>query len=102
MRLPVAPRSGADDRARLNTFALRRGLEPGHRPAYAAARLAALGERARRDDPRRAARPSPPDSLRAPRRPRPRPPPGLCRRPPGPPGEAGPPRRPGAGLAAAG
>ena len=57
MHLPVGPRSGAGDRARLNTFALRRGLEPGHLPAYAAARLAALGELTRRDEPGPAWRP---------------------------------------------
>jgi len=57
MHLPVGPRSGAGDPARLNDFALRRGLEPGHRPAYAAARLAALGELARPDDPGPAWRP---------------------------------------------
>jgi hypothetical protein len=57
MHLPVGPRSGAGDRARLDQFALRRGLEPEHRPAYAAARLAALGELARGDDPGPAWRP---------------------------------------------
>jgi hypothetical protein len=50
MHLPVGPRSGAGDRARLDQFALRRGLGPEHRPAYAAARLAALETLAGRDD----------------------------------------------------
>ena len=42
MHLPVGPRPGAGDRARLDQFRLRRGLAPEDGPAYAAARLAAL------------------------------------------------------------
>jgi hypothetical protein len=73
MHLPVGPdrftgaprrgssepsgRAGAGDRARLDQFHLRRGLEPDDRPAYAAARLAALEEAARRDRPGPAWRP---------------------------------------------
>jgi hypothetical protein len=57
MHLPVGPRSGAGERARLDQFALRRGLEPDHRPAYAAARLAAIEALAGRDDPGPAWRP---------------------------------------------
>jgi hypothetical protein len=48
MHLPVGPRPGAGDRARLDQFALRRGLEADRRPGYAAARLATLEELARR------------------------------------------------------
>ena len=40
MHLPVGPRSGAGDRARLDQFALLRDLGPEHRPAYAAADVA--------------------------------------------------------------
>jgi hypothetical protein len=60
MHLPVGPdrttgaphkgfphASGAGDRARLDRFRLRRGLEPEDGPAYAAARLAALDQAAR-------------------------------------------------------
>ena len=43
--------------ARLDQFRLRRGLEPGDGPAYAAARLAALDRLARDDDPGPAWRP---------------------------------------------
>jgi hypothetical protein len=44
MHLPVGPdrRPGAEERARLDQFRLRRGLAPEDGPAYAAARLAAL------------------------------------------------------------
>jgi hypothetical protein len=66
MHLPVGPsrftgasprgspdpsrRAGAGDRARLDQFRLRRGLEPGDGPAYAAARLAALDQLGRHGD----------------------------------------------------
>jgi hypothetical protein len=57
MHLPVGSwRAGAGDRARLDRFRLRRGLDPGDRPAYAAARLRALDELDRR---RRTAPPGP-------------------------------------------
>jgi hypothetical protein len=53
MHLPVGPRGGPGDRARLDQFRLRRGLEPEDGPAYAAARLTALDQAARspRDGP---------------------------------------------------
>jgi hypothetical protein len=56
MHLPVGPRARAG-RARLDQFELCRGLEPEDRPAYAAARLAALGEAAARGHPGPAWRP---------------------------------------------
>jgi hypothetical protein len=56
MHLPVGPRARAG-RARLDQFELRRGLEPEGRPAYAAARLAALDQPARPDPPGPAWRP---------------------------------------------
>ena len=56
MHLPVGPRAGAG-RARPDRFELCRGLGPEDRPAYAAARLAALDEPVRRDDPGAAWRP---------------------------------------------
>jgi hypothetical protein len=56
MHLPVGPRARAGH-ARLDQFELCRGLEPEDRPAYAAARLAALDEPARRDHPGPAWRP---------------------------------------------
>jgi hypothetical protein len=51
MHLPVGPRPGAGDRARLDQFRLRRGLAPEDGPAYAAARLAALEQAAGPPDP---------------------------------------------------
>src|SRR5215212_3176825 len=56
MHLPVGPRARAG-RARLDQFELRRGLEPEDRPAYAAARLAALDEAAADGHPGPAWRP---------------------------------------------
>ncbi|HZA81559.1 MAG TPA: hypothetical protein VFC13_08815, partial [Actinomycetes bacterium] len=56
MHLPVGPRARAGP-ARLDQFELCRGLEPEGRPAYAAARLAALDEAARRGHPGPAWRP---------------------------------------------
>jgi hypothetical protein len=56
MHLPVGPRARAGH-ARLDQFELCRGLEPEDRPAYAAARLAALDEPARRGRPGPAWRP---------------------------------------------
>jgi hypothetical protein len=59
MHLPVGPdrRPGAEERARLDQFRLRRGLAPEDGAAYAAARLAALGRLARHQDPGPAWRP---------------------------------------------
>jgi hypothetical protein len=49
MHLPVGSRrAGSGDRARLDHFRLRRGLDAGDRPSYAAARMAALDELERR------------------------------------------------------
>src|SRR5215216_2954860 len=56
MHLPVGPRTRAG-RDRLDQFELRRGLEPEGRPAYAAARLAALDRPARPGPPGPAWRP---------------------------------------------
>jgi hypothetical protein len=56
MHLPVGPRAGAG-RARPDQFELCRGLGPEDRPAYAAARLAALDQPAGRDGPGAAWRP---------------------------------------------
>jgi hypothetical protein len=56
MHLPVGPRARAG-RARLDQFELCRGLDPEGRPAYAAARLAALDQPARRGHPGPAWRP---------------------------------------------
>jgi hypothetical protein len=47
MHLPVGPRGGPGDRARLDQFRLRRGLEPEDGTAYAAARLTAIDQAAR-------------------------------------------------------
>jgi hypothetical protein len=57
MHLPVGPRPGAGDRARLDRFRLRRGLAPEDGPVYAAARLAALEQAAGPPDPGPAWRP---------------------------------------------